>query len=106
MQEADAKLLHEELKKRHVQAVIVNDLGLYAIVILTGSNFPIKYCSVVSQNHVVTWGPMWEHSVRVAHDELSAPAIARTLPATCFKPKKRSRPQRGAQRQPEAVSTE
>lgn len=106
MREADAKLLHEALKKRHVQAVIINELGLYAVNILTGRSFPTKYCSVISKDHRVTWGPMWEHTVRVAHDELAAPAIARTLPASCFKGRRHRRAQDETSAQPEPLETD
>ena len=91
MRLVDAQLLLAELKKRHVQAVLVEELGLVAITILQGVTYPTKYCSVIGDDHSVSWGVNWEYSVRPTHTELAAPAIVRTLPALCFKPKKRER---------------
>jgi len=89
MLETDATLLHQELVKRHVQAVIVEEWGLFAIQINQGVTCPTKYCSVIGTGGAISWGQQWQYSVNVAHAELAAPAIARTLPSLCFKPKRR-----------------
>jgi hypothetical protein len=85
MTKDDAVMLTEALEKLNVICKPVEELNLWAIVVYTGEDYPMKWCSVIGSNGVVTWGQIWEFSVQVNHPEMAAPAIVRTLPKEAFK---------------------
>lgn len=102
MLQADAVLLLQALKALNVQVLLVEEHGMSALKILEGTRYKETYCSVIGDEGSVTWGKDWDKHVKVAHAELAAPAIARTLPARCFSPKGKAhlRKERAAQEQP------